>query len=248
MDIKRTPIAKHHFLMYCQSMKKRDIIVVIAVIGLIFAYLAYGKSRSNTVIPEPVATSTPVSEVATSIPLSVSEIAPFDFEGVVVDTSDWQTYRNEEYGYEFKYPRGWEEIDYYGYLTNKYDIERVKKSYTKQKIVGFRNEDWISVGIVYRGQGFGYEDLVSEWKQTGGFTNYKLTKFVNGENTIIIQTLYILGGGIGYKDNIADVYMWILNKDNEIYDISGNHTEDAGYITGSIEYMTGLYRTFKTIN
>jgi hypothetical protein len=26
-----------------------------------------------------------------------------------VDTSDWLTYRNEEYGFEFKYPKGWKE-------------------------------------------------------------------------------------------------------------------------------------------
>ncbi len=224
--------------MYCQSMKKRDIIVVIAVVGLIFAYLAYGKSRSNTVTPEPVATSTPVSE-----------ITPFDFEGVLVDTSDWQTYRNEEYGYEFKYPRGWEEVDYYKYLTDPKDIVEQKNLNQKHRVVAFKNSEFgnNSIGLFYRGKGFGYDDLINESKQTGAFTNYKMTEFVSGENTIIIQTLYAPLGSIGYKYGIADVYVWILDKNKEVYNLSGNHNRDGEYISENLKYVIGAYRTFKTI-
>ncbi len=38
-----------------------------------------------------------------------------------IDTSDWKTYRNKEYGFEFKYPRNWEVIKLKNVTTPLYD-------------------------------------------------------------------------------------------------------------------------------
>lgn len=65
-------------------MNKKSIIVLIIIAVLVVIGLVWAFGAERAVAPED----------------STSQI----------DTSDWQTYRNEELGFEFKYPRGWGEI------------------------------------------------------------------------------------------------------------------------------------------
>lgn len=48
-----------------------------------------------------------------------------------IDTSDWKTYRNEKYGFEFKYPGNWETFNY-RFMLNDFEL-------------GFRDEDYVQV-------------------------------------------------------------------------------------------------------
>jgi len=66
-------------------------VIIISVIG-ISAYLLQGTGRQQ-------------KELTPVLPTSTSPQVP------EIDTSDWKTYRNEEYGFELRYPSDWEVIE-----------------------------------------------------------------------------------------------------------------------------------------
>ena len=71
-------------------MKNKIILKLIIILGIVVGGF-YLISRTDNQDIDTINTN----EVATTT------------ESVLLDTSDWETCRNEEYGYEFKYPRGW---------------------------------------------------------------------------------------------------------------------------------------------
>ncbi|MDD2935264.1 MAG: hypothetical protein PHX25_02200 [Candidatus Pacebacteria bacterium] len=71
-------------------MKNKTILNLIIILGIIlggFYLISKTSNQSNDV--------NNTNEIATTT------------ESTLSDTSDWETCRNEEYGYEFKYPNGW---------------------------------------------------------------------------------------------------------------------------------------------
>ena len=94
-------------------------IIPIIPIGLSIIVVILVLSCAVFVKPEPVVPVQPVAEnivnndvvSPATIPTTTSTTLPFakDDDISELDTSDWKVYRNEEYGYEIKYPESWEQ-------------------------------------------------------------------------------------------------------------------------------------------
>jgi len=71
--------------------KKISTLVVIITLPIFFVWLAmFRNSSTNEIVKE----NKPVIDYA-----------PLSFPNNTIDTSDWETYRNEEFGFEVKYPK-----------------------------------------------------------------------------------------------------------------------------------------------
>ncbi|MGB0757202.1 MAG: PsbP-related protein [Patescibacteria group bacterium] len=74
-------------------MNKKNIIVIISILGILLIGGSVWYVQKN---------NQPDNEDHTTQAPQEGELIASD-----IDTSDWQTYRNEEYGFEFMYPEGW---------------------------------------------------------------------------------------------------------------------------------------------
>lgn len=226
-------------------MKKTGYIgVVVVIVVFAFVYTNYRKGSTNPV----------VSTASTST--TTTEIQPFDFQGVQVDTSDWQTYRNEQYGYEFKYPRGWkEDVSMYEGMSPEQIVsfQKSKDSYKRVVLYGYsENSNSIPVidvhlykGIKFTDSKFGLANLETEINTR--LDKYKkVAKFNSGSNTIVILTSYFSYGPT--KSDVAEMTAWLVNKNDEVFNIFVATREDGQYTQDNIKHITGVYRTFKTTN
>ena len=91
------------------------------------------------------------------------------------DTASWRTYKNEKYGYEFKYPYEWNAV------PNKYNTGTV--------LLGPEaTEESSNGGIEYNGtlkQGQTFKDFVKEFSTAGAGSDFEVEEFINGYNVIV---------------------------------------------------------------
>ena len=128
-----------------------------------------------------------------------------------IDTSDWKTYRNKEYGFEFKYPEEW---IYYN-LTKEKDNGELEYIYDPKKI----NEASFTDKIVIdeRKLGFGIAVLRLSIKESASnlkdyieteFSTCDEIKTAEAENTEFVKIKC---------DGYADPNYYIGKKDKQFY-------------------------------
>jgi len=111
------------------------IIIALAASAVVLAYV--NRNAKELVVAEPVAVDNNKQEINNNkkkITATTTNGAAASTEKV--DTSDWQTYRNEEYGFEIKYQPYWEKAAYGIYNKNIISLKLFNDKYTtKQKDV-----------------------------------------------------------------------------------------------------------------
>lgn len=94
--------------MFDKSLSKSVLVIAIALVFIaVLAVLAMPKQNPPIVQPTSTPTTTPIatSISPTTNPTPTPTVSPTPTP--IIDISDWKTYRNDKYGFEFKYPKDW---------------------------------------------------------------------------------------------------------------------------------------------
>lgn len=144
------------------------------------------------------------------------------------ETAGWQTYRNEEYGFEIKYPNGWEigvsedlSYSYYSYNLRIFNSEVDKKAKEAQEKFG--GSEWspyingIDISVVKKEKSLDefIEDNYND-DATGGYDM--------GGSKLISKTNIILPNGMQAVDVVCEAYgmcgATLLESNTHIFDIN----------------------------
>ena len=121
-----------------------------------------------------------------------------------IDTSDWLTYRNEEYGFEVRYPEGWMPVRTIGETVVGFrpkSMEVMNDSWTAVYIEVFQNENYLTIEEFYQKES--RRNLFHE-------SNSQVNLVVNGNQAVQFNQVY---------GPIPNIVLTVVFQ-NKIYEIS----------------------------
>jgi hypothetical protein len=151
------------------------------------------------------------------------------------ETANWKTYRNDEYGFEFKYPKDWTT----GYIYKDDVLGRWSVKIISQKWQGFLED--VKAGKTYCEGVCG--DIEIYYQREIGYNTLEEYITKNQEGIEILSQIEFAGQkGYEIKDlGISQWYSILITKDNHLYEISFDHEEKSS--TTEIERQ--ILSTFK---
>lgn len=137
-----------------------------------------------------------------------------------IDTSNWKTYRNEEYGFEFKYPDIYKVVEDYGTVAHLYAIEIEEEE---------KNDDRIfpRINIYYNREVF--DPFVVYIDNYGDFVK----KYGSLENAL--ATVPVYGYGVENIDG-RDIKYLITGQNNLVHKYYINNIGNTRQLVAEIIY------------
>ncbi len=151
----------------------------------------------------------------------------------IIDISDWQTYRNEEFGFEFKYPKDWfldgnnlspQKIEYYAIGSNNAPISFIRASNIRD-VIGYSldNDERKNPDSTFK-------------INNKEFKKYDLIDYGRYEGTSAGNVIFIVSPLISFNDQEYHlIFEW--EERPSIINITGNNIDDFLEIISTIKFL-----------